>query len=204
MATATASTKKQRPPATLNRADWRTSKAKQLVAQDVIDGLIPMEGEIDVEAIFNEHYVGHSFFKDFPFDKIRYKDRFTSIQKAVKKHKDWAQCDSEKFLQDRALHPPADKNIRGELRWKGSEAQQFLKVDMEQGLHLQMKPRELHKTRDAYKLFGERVFQQHIDQQKQSVKEFDEVTKQRRYKNKTLGDKSLSRKNGGTLNADAA
>jgi len=79
MATATASTKKQRPPATLNRADWRTSKAKQLVAQDVIDGLIPMEGEIDVEAIFNEHYVGHSFFKDFPFDKIRYKDRFTSI-----------------------------------------------------------------------------------------------------------------------------
>ena len=33
-----------RPPATLNGADWKTSKAKLLISQDIIDGIIPLDG----------------------------------------------------------------------------------------------------------------------------------------------------------------
>jgi len=201
----TMTTTVERPPATLNGADWRNSTAKQLVAQDVIDGLIPLEGDIDVLAIFNDLYADHSFFANFPFDETRYKSRFESIRKAVKRLQQWAQYDSEKITEDLTLHPPPATNIKGELRWKGSEAESFLKEDMEQGIHLQLKPSEFRQTREAYKLFGLKVFRKHIDQAKQSKKEFDKVTTSKRYARMNLGDKALSRgKSDATSSAAAA
>lgn len=59
----TTTEKKTRPPASLNGAKWKTSKAKQLVAQDIIDGLIPMEGPLDVDEIFHRLYSDHNFFR---------------------------------------------------------------------------------------------------------------------------------------------
>jgi hypothetical protein len=97
--------------------------------------------------------------------------------------------------EDLEKRPRPDKNIRGELRWEGSEAQKMLKIDVSNGLHLNQKPKELWETRPEYQLFTNRVFQKHIDQAKQSRKEWDEATKARRYKNQNHGDKSLSRKN---------
>jgi len=194
----TKATKEQRPPASLNNADWRYSKAKQLVSQDLIDGLIPLEGHFDAKEIFKEHYEGHEFFKNFPFDQERYTARIERIRKAIAKLQTWAEYDSQKLLEDLAKQPRPEKNIRGELRWDGSEAQELLKLDMEHGLHLQMKPSKLRDTRAAYKLFGIRVFQQHIDQAKTAAKDYDEVTKSRRYKSLKLGDKSLRRSNNST------
>jgi hypothetical protein len=74
-----------RPPATLNNAVWRTSKAKQLVAQDIIDNEIPLVGPFDVEEVFNRLYAGHTFFQNFPFDKDRYKDRIERLRNAMSK-----------------------------------------------------------------------------------------------------------------------
>jgi hypothetical protein len=190
------STKKaDRPPASLNRAEWRTSKAKDLVAQDIIDGNIPLEGDINPEEIFQRLYADNPLFSNFPFDKTRYKDRIERLRNAIGRLQHWAAFDSEKVLEDIAKHTPHNKNIRGELRWDGSEAQQLLKQDVEQGRHLQLKPRELRETREEYKVFGLRVFQKHIDQQKQALKAYDKATTQKRYKRMNHGDKTLSRNN---------
>jgi hypothetical protein len=59
-----------RPPASFNDANWKTSKAKQLIAQDIIDGRVPVEGNIDIEELFQREYAGHDYFKNFPFDII--------------------------------------------------------------------------------------------------------------------------------------
>ena len=200
---AAAPAKKTRPPATLNNADWMTSKAKQLIAQDIIDGEIPLEGNIDVEKIFYGElgYHHHKYFKNFPFDKTRYKDRIERLREAIKRLQHWAAYDAAKIEEDRIKHPPKEKNIRGELRWDGSEAQALLKLDMDQGRHLQMRPKEFRETREAYGMFKLRIFQKHVDQEKQARKDYDEATKSKRYKSKTYGNKELSRNSATSANS---
>jgi DNA-binding MarR family transcriptional regulator len=184
----------ERPPATLNGADWRTSEAKQLVAQDIIDGEIPMEGHIDVDKIFHRLYEGHKFFNNFPFDETRYKSLIESLRKAIKRLKHWADYDSNKVLEDLAKHPPTAQNIRAELRWDGSDAQKLLKQDMDNGLiSATTKPKEFRETRPEYQLIAVRVFQKHINQAKQNSKGYDEVTMSRRYKSMRYGDKTMRR-----------
>ena len=78
--------------------------------------------------------------------------------------------------------------MRGEPCWEGSDAQNLLKQDVDNGLHLQLKPKQLRETRSEYKLFGVRKFQKHIDQELTSGKDFDEVTKSKRYKSLKLGN----------------
>jgi hypothetical protein len=185
---------KKRPPATLNNADWKTSKAKKLVAQDIIDDEIPLEGYFDHEEVFHRLYEEHEFFANFPFDGTRYRDCIDRLRNAIKRLKHWADYDSNKVLEDLAKHPPKAQKIRGELKWDDSDAQKLLKQDVDDGVHLQLKGSQLHETREEYKLFGLRVFQKHLDQEKQSRKEFDEVTMSRRYKRLKHGDKRLSRK----------
>lgn len=183
-----------RPAASLNKADWKRSKAKQLVAQDIMDGEIPMEGPFDPEEVFQRLYTGHEYFKDFPFDRIRYKDRIERLRKSIKQLQYWATYDSAKVDEDLALHPPSAQNIRGDLRWNGSDAQQQLKDDITRGLHLQMKPKELRNTRPEYMLFGTRAFQKHVDQEKQSRKDFDEATKAKRYSRSRYGDRENAKR----------
>jgi hypothetical protein len=94
------SSSKGRPPAALNNAVWRTSKAKQLVAQDIIDGEIPAEGDYAQDEVFERLYKDHAFFVDFPYDYEHYKARIDRLRKAVTKLKHWSQYDSAKVLED--------------------------------------------------------------------------------------------------------
>jgi hypothetical protein len=79
----------------------------------------------------------------------------------------------------------------------GSDAQRLLKEGVDQGMHLQLAPKELRETRAEYKLFDPRVFQKHIYQEKHSRKDYDEATKAKRYQNSRLGNKEYSRTTAG-------
>jgi len=188
--------KPDRPPATLNGAVWRTSEAKQLMAQDIIDKLVPIEGVIDSEELYNRMYVNQPEFKNFPFDKVRYDGRIDRLRAAIKRLKYWAVYDAAAVARDRALHPPPAVNIRGQLRWNGSEAQKLLKIDIANGLHEQMAPRFLRMTKDEYKEFELPVFRKHIDQTKQALKPFGRKTPgQINHNKRKLGNKDKSRIN---------
>ena len=46
-----------RPPASLNGADWGSSEAKHLMAQDMLDGLVPIDQPIaDVRLEMGQRY----------------------------------------------------------------------------------------------------------------------------------------------------
>ena len=188
-----------RPPAVLNGADWKTSKAKLLISQDIIDGIIPAEGPIDVEALFVQHYEGHEYFKNFPFDRQRYNDRITRLRRAILKLKTSADNDTAALEADYLVYPIPATNVRGELRWHGSEAQRLLKLDIDAEIHLQpgYKPETLHKAlHGEYLKFKLNVFRKHIRQELTSRKTFDEKTLRKRrtgYKVGRFGDKELSR-----------
>ena len=58
------------------------------------------------------------------------------------------------------------------ILWEGSEADAWLEIDMENKLHLQMKPKALRDTRPSYKLFSIRRFSKQIDQKKEAAKPY--------------------------------
>ena len=55
--------------------------------------------------------------------------------------------------------------------WDGSAAQGLLKVDVDEGRHINMRPQELRKTRVEYASFPVDVFRKHIHQEVRSRKD---------------------------------
>lgn len=152
---------------------WLFSDARQRIMQDMIDGKVPIDEEIlDPERLFNEFYANLPDFKDFPFNKARYKERIKSLQDIVKRHRAAAKRDAEAFAHDRALNKQQTHNSKGEPLWRDHEADKWLKVDMSYGKHLQMKPAVLRETRPCYKLFSKRRFSKRIDYYKEKAKPY--------------------------------
>ena len=63
----------ERPPATLNGAEWINSDAKRLMVQDMMDGIVPVNERIkNYRKLYDELYAHQPEFEDFPFDTERY------------------------------------------------------------------------------------------------------------------------------------
>lgn len=166
---------KQRPPVSLNGADWRYSDAKHLIVQDMLDGLVAYDKPIkNVERLFNQMYKHQKEFADFPFDLERYKSRIARLQGVVKQMK-WS-ADKDRIALDQArnkygtpTHDPIGRPV-----WRGSEAAKQLDEDMAKGLHTTMKPGELWKSNPIYHDFSKARFSKRIDQKKEGAKPYGE------------------------------
>ena len=66
---------------------------------------------------------------------------------------------------DHRLHPARTKNLRGEPIFHLTIAKQFLEEDIKAKKHLKMKPAQLRKPREVYKLFRLDIFCQKIYQE---------------------------------------
>lgn len=62
-------------------------------------------------------------------------------------------------------YPTPPNNHRGEPRWEGSKAEQFLKQDMDKDKHKLMKPIDLCHSRPEYQAYNTKTFSSHIDQE---------------------------------------
>ena len=160
-----------RPPVSLNGAEWGSSAAKRLIAQDMLDNLVPCdEAIVDVKALFEKMYENQPEFADFPFDIDRYKARISRLQKVVKKMK-WASVYDKECLADyRTAFPQQSHGPTGKPLWRNSEADRLLKQDMADGLHETMYPRDLFATRVEYQAFGKTRFAKRIDQYREAAK----------------------------------
>jgi len=173
----------------LNDAKWRTSDAKKVVAQAFIDGIIPLELKpdtlLDTKDIFDSLFKDHPDFKDFPYEKDAYDGRFERIRSAIHQRLEWADLDSAALKKDRRVHPERKYNSKGEINWKGSEADFWLKHDvMEEGLHHKMKPQALRASRPCYQLFSKKRFSKRINQMLENDKDFGETPGQSKTKKK--------------------
>ena len=105
----------KRPDATLNGASWRYSDARELMGQDIIDGHIPPLGvPFDPKEIYDRLYSGHPYFKNFPYDAERYKNRIVSLQESLETWGMWARHDHIYVEEDLKICPCPTHNIRGE------------------------------------------------------------------------------------------
>ena len=183
----------ERPPAALNGALWRFSKARNQVAQDLIDGIIPMEGPIDSADIFTNLWAANPHFRNFPFDRERYDTRIASMRRQVQDAQDYAATDHAAIVKDRLVYPVKTTTSKGKPRWRGSYAERVLKMDIANNLHVGKKPKQLYNSRPTvYGAFDLKVFRGHLDQEREKLKPFDKRPGQCKNKPK-LGDKELSR-----------
>jgi len=176
----------------LNDAVWLTSDAKKVMAQCFIDGILPLDSELDSKDIYDSLFSNHASFADFPYDKELYDGRLTRLRDGVKARQDWAAYDAAALMKDRKKHPERMFNSKGEPNWRGSEADTWLKIDMQAEKHLTMKPGKLWASRPCYKVFTKERFSKRIDQMKQREKEFDKTPGQAKSNSKKLGDPSKS------------
>ena len=185
-------------PPKAKKPTWLKSAAKQLIAQDMIDGIVPInEPIIDYRKLYDELYADTPEFEDFPFCHL-FSGRVSRLQQVIQKLGSSAKTDRDALAHDLALHPDfytKTHGTNGLLLWKDHEADRWLKVDMELGKHLQMTPQELRETRDCYKLFSKKRFAKRIDQYKEAAKPFGATPGQAKYKKLVQGCKEKSRKN---------
>ena len=180
-------TKQDTPPS------WITSEARQIVAQCFIDEILPLDKDellaLDSKDIFDSLFSDLPEFAPFPYRKDLYDNRIESMRDQVAKRIGWANYDRMALENDRKKHPETKYNAKGEPVWKGSEADYWLRVDMEEGKHLSMKPRQLRELRPCYQVFTKERFRKRIDQIKQSKKEYGTTPGQNKSK---LGNKEKS------------
>jgi len=137
---------------------WAKSKAKELLRNDII------LGKVNERVNAQEVYLMRPQYKDYAMDKFR--TNLGNLIKAVRKDIERMRKDCEAYGHDRAVLAEQRCDIdesRTFNSWHQSEARELLKVDMELGLHKEMKPKEeLWLSRQQYQAFELEVFRKAI------------------------------------------
>jgi len=140
--------------------EWRKSKAKALLLQDLQDGVVHLNVNVMPAAIV---YQQRPEFRHFPLEQFG--NRLKDLRLALKTKKDRSAMELAALHHDRLIYPTQAFNSLGKPRWEGSEAQSLLKEDMDNSMHETMRPKALWNTREEYKKFELEVFRKHIDQE---------------------------------------
>jgi len=138
---------------------------KELLKDDIKSGkVLPSMAPRDIYDLQQE-------YKGIKYKKFR--TNLNNIQKSLKKLSNEALVDSNAVANDCRAHP---KNNDGNAlysypRWDGLEAQRLLKLDVDDGTHERLLPREFHQARVEYQAYPLDVFWKHIHQETRSHRE---------------------------------
>jgi hypothetical protein len=139
---------------------WKDSRAKMLLRQDILDG--------KVTASMKPKQVFEMRAEYKPYGIKNFRSNLYSLRSVTKENQQKADSDAAALAHDRCIHPKAVYTPKGYPRWDGSDAQRFLKEDMESCLTNRFDPSVLRETRPEYKAFPLKVFRDHIYQEVRS------------------------------------
>ena len=140
----------------MTRPQWKNSKAKSLLTDDILNGTVPDT------MVAKDVYQMREDYKAFDYQHFR--SNLYNLRKTLKKHQDRANVDTEALAYDVQIrHNRGKKNLG--ISWCGSEAERLLKLDIDNGNHMGVKPSELRNTRKEYQCFPLIVFRKHIHQE---------------------------------------
>lgn len=169
---------------------WVASGAQEKLDELLRDGTIPIDLNLMKPKI--------AYTKSRVFQQIEYvyfRGKLYERRKKFAERKATAEEDAAALASDLRLHPRPKYNSRGELRWEGSDAEKFLKLDLPAYLkNRHMKPKDLWVTRNEYRLFKLKIFRKHIYQEIKTEKfhnylKAKEVAKKEKIREKYLKQK---------------
>jgi hypothetical protein len=157
--------------------------AKEILVQEIGSGKIPHTmGPMDVHGLRLEYRA---------VDYTKFRTNLNNLRKALIALKGKATVDSEAFAYDQRMHPPAAANPPdfNYPSWDRSDAKRLLKIDVSEGRHNQLTPRQLWGTQLEYKVYPLDVFRKHIHQEVRNRRESSYwLNRQRKKKKKTAAD----------------
>jgi hypothetical protein len=107
-------------------------------------------------------------FAQYPYEQFR--DRLRELRKKNTKKQNHASFDSKALAHDRRIYPKKEANEKGEPRWEGSDAERLLKLDFDNGKHINVNPKDLYASQKEYKEFSLEVFRKHVCQEEKTRK----------------------------------
>jgi hypothetical protein len=150
---------------------WRVSKAKDKLYKDIVKG--------DVNEDMEPHIVYGMRVEYQEYKYENFKTNLANLLRTTRKHQGRANRDAEIVAHDLNIRPP----IEG-LVWHGSNAEELLKQDFEQGLTEDGRtPKELHDSRPEYKQFTLAVFRRHLYHERLTTKRLYWMAVKNRYPN---------------------
>ena len=154
---------------------WKDSRAKELLRIDIVEKRVTSDMKPKVVYAMRPEYQA--------FKKKNFSKNYRTLQKGIAKDQQRADVDHAAVARDLQLHPPATHHSRGYPRWAGSEAERLLQIDVENGIHTTLKPRELRATQEEYRAYPLDVFRMHIHQETRRRKERSYWLSRKRKKN---------------------
>ena len=169
---------------------WKNSKAKRLLYDMMMDGTVPLgEGEHERKMSTAEVYGLHPEFKLYDYEKFY--SRLYTLRCTIKDLNNRARLDQEAFENFVANHAVSMSSHKGYMQWQGSEAQQLLLQDIEEGVvESYATKKELHESRpEYYENFPLDVFRDKLQQEVRTAKYIETVRENRLKKEKKKNKK---------------
>jgi hypothetical protein len=141
---------------------WAKSDAKQYLRNAIIQGLVTKSTPLEEVLQMN------SAFSNYP--KANFKRNLKALLESIDKDQERANSDAAAVEHDLAQHPRAEHTTRNLPFWDGSRAQELLKIDIANGVHLQMTKKEFWMSKEEYQLFPLPNFRNAIYQEVRSKK----------------------------------
>jgi hypothetical protein len=137
---------------------------KKMLANGIVDGTYP--DFMDPEAVYGDKHE----FRQYKW--INFKSNLSNLRAAIKRDIHRANADAANVAIDLQLYSPAPLAAQGYPVWAESAAERQLKIDVDNGRHLTMKPKELYglDDRPEYRAWPLKVFRKHIHQEVRSRK----------------------------------
>lgn len=129
---------------------WQKSQAKKLLYKDIREGRVPLESQhLDPDGIhIRSIYISRDEFMLYSYPS--FSGRLSSLRKTIKESNERAEIDKKAFDDFKSRHLPSLQSSMGYAQWQGSEAQQQLKQDLKDKLHLTMSKSDLFFSRECY------------------------------------------------------
>ena len=142
---------------------WLNHPAREILRLAFWNGDIPLDWNRRPMDIYNK-FKDRKEFRGMKYDAT-FQRRLLNLRDIVKNKIN--RRDSDKIAYDtfRKNFPVRQVNNVGVLRWHGSLAQYYLKMDMKAGLHKGKKPAEFRATRAEYQEYPKETFRKHIGQE---------------------------------------
>lgn len=143
---------------------WVNSTEKQTLREDIIMNLVTTE--MSAQEVYE---MRGGIYKKFKFENFQ--TNLTNLRAVIHVQFKYMQKDCEAMGFDQGLLEtlqPTRYDATKPIDWHRSPAKKLLKKDVDDGLHLQKKPKDLHASRPEYMAFDLKVFRKHIYQEVES------------------------------------
>jgi hypothetical protein len=142
--------------------EWAAHPAREVLKNAFYAKEIPLNYKAPQDIY--DHFADHEAFAGMPYDD-KFTRRLRDLRDIVEIKMNAIIIDKTAYDLFRQKFPVREVNDVGLLRWNGSMAEYYLKLDMQAGLHVGKTPLKFRDSRPEYKLFSKKRFRKHINQE---------------------------------------